>query len=256
MTKIDAFDSLTCEYDTGTVPPPFCHRYKIKITRSKSQVLQIDLKLEYYDRDEINEEEIFDEGFTLEDDFVWKGILPEIWEKEITEKLNSTSWRKKLTASQDGSEFIIKLVNKDKTEILQPADTRAWENFCQEIIQAVFELGKKEAPLFISYVYKLSKHHKEQVDFEYSFSTRKIRITNPGNKQKSLEWVEGRLLLKHIFSLDYVPEDGLEDIPIKQGNYISPGDGLWYELSQKNNAGNSTNEKIKKLVNTLNTYFT
>jgi len=255
MTKIDTFESITCEYNTGSIPPPFCHRYKIEITRSKSRTLQIGLNLEYYDRDEINEEEIFDEGFSLNDDFSWKGALPEIWEKEITEKLKSTNWRKKLSTNQDGSEFSIKIVSKDKTEILQPADTRIWENFCQEIIQAVFELGEKEAPLFISYVHKLSGHHMDQVDFEYSFANRKIHIISPKNRQKSMEWVEGQQLLKYIYNLDYLPENGYEVIPKKQGNYISPGDGLWYELSQKNNVGNSTNEKIKKLVDKLNTYL-
>ena len=57
--------------------------------------------------------------------------------------------------------------------------------------------------------------------------------------------------MKYIFAFDYMPENGFEKIPGKPGNYISPGDGLWYELlSQKNDDIERTN----KLVETLKSY--
>jgi len=256
MLSFEAFDQLVCQFDTRTLPPPFCFRYKIIIAKTAHGPLKIKLNLEYYDREELNEEEIFDEGYTLEDNFSWQGELPDVWEEEIKRKLQSTNWKKKYSTVKNGSEFKLSIGEKDQVEDLYPAEPKIWENFCQEIIQAVFELGKKEAPLFISYVNKISNSHENEVNFKFFFSDRTIQISGQKHSGKSLPWEEGQKLLKYIYKIDYLPENGYEKIPKKPGNYISPGDSLWYKLDLKNNKGNTPNQTISKLVETLNTYVT
>lgn len=241
---------ISLEYNTGQIPPPFCHRYKINISKSEKGTYKIELNLEYYDRDEITEDEIFDEGFTLGDDFKWAGELPTTWGKEIEKKLSTTNWKKKNSQGNNTSEFIIKITQKNQSEILHPASTRIWEIFSQEIIQAVFELSKKEAPLLISFISESSQGLK--TDFIFSFTNRSVLKETPQKDKISINWIEGQKLLKYIFAFDYYPENGFEKIPKIKSNYISPGDGLWYELAPKADTNEDTIVQIERLIETLN----
>ena len=254
MIQIESFDKITFKYNSGTIPPPFCHKYYIEIKAKSLEVFRVKLQLEYYDRDTISEDEIFEEGFSLEDDFTWSGPLPKVWGEEIIKKLKSSNWKKKPLPSSSSSEFTIKVDHHNESEILQPADTRTWEIFVQEIIQAIFELSEKEAPLFLSYVSKSSEEQINQADFNFSFAQRKISITSQNNSLKNMTWTEGQKLLKFIFSIDYLPENGSEQVPNLPGNYISPGDGWWYELAPYKNSGKDAIDKIDKLNQSLLNY--
>ena len=254
MRKIDTFDQIIFEYNTGPIPPPFCHNYKIIIYKSNSDQFKVELKLEYYDRDEIAKEEIFNEGFSLDDDYVWNGNLPTIWGTEITKKLTSSNWKKKPSPSAGGGNFVIKLKNLGQSELLHPAEIRSWEVFAQEIIQAVFELSEKEAPLQINFLCKQTNAEHQLVDFIFSFATQSIQIDPLKKEQNSISWADGQKLLKYIFSFDYYPEKGFDKIPKNHGNYISPGDGFWYELTANENANKGALERVDKLVETLKSY--
>ncbi|MCK5704953.1 MAG: hypothetical protein KAI29_27565 [Cyclobacteriaceae bacterium] len=252
MEHTESFSKITFEYNTGPIPPPFCHKYKIVILKSKHEKYQVDLNLEYYDRDEITEDEIFDEGFSLDDDYKWKGNLPQVWGHEIERNLKSANWKKRPGPGNDGSELIIRISQDNQSEVLQPSSTREWEIFIQEIIQAIFELSKKEAPLHISFLSGESKNHGEKVEFVFSFANRNVLLISSKNGQNPMDWKEGEKLLKYIFAFNYMPESGFEKIPEKPGDYISPGDGLWYELSSQKN---DDIERAKKLVETLKSYM-
>jgi len=53
----------------------------------------------------LTDEEIFNEGFSTEDNVNWHGELPKVWVDEIRKKLKSTNWKKKSAANDNGSEF-------------------------------------------------------------------------------------------------------------------------------------------------------
>ena len=254
MKQIEAFDQIIFEYDTGPLPPPFCHKYKITISKNDDGTFQVDLTLKYYDREELSDEEILEEGFTMEDDYTWKGNLPIVWGQEIEKKLSSTMWKKKPSPNDDGTKFIIKKINNERSEILHPALRRIWETFAQEIIQAVFELSKKEAPLFMSFVFKNSNLQEIKVDFEFSFAARTVNIDSTLKEQNSVNWEEGQKLLKYIFNFDYLPENSLEKIPEKTGNFLNPGDGYWYELASHEHANENSSVQISKLAETLKSF--
>ena len=254
MEHSEAFSRITFEYNTGPIPPPFCHRYKIEISKNNAEEYKLDLEIEYYDRDEITEEEIFEEGFSLDDDYSWTGNLPRIWGQEVEKKLKLTNWRKKISRSEDDSEFIIKITDNYQSEVLQPAIIRPWEIFVQEIIQAVFEMNKREAPLQISFLPGNSNNLNQKIDFTFSFASRNFLVNSSGIDNKSMDWTEGQKLLKFIFRIDYLPENGFEKIPETPGNYISPGDGLWYELAPFEHANKEAIAKLKQLIETLESY--
>ncbi len=246
------FDKITLMYNTGPIPPPFCHRYKISIEKKSADDYHVDLDLEYFDRDEITEDEIFDEGFSMEDDCTWSGNLPRVWGHRLEEKFKSTNWKKKPTFSDSGTEFLIKLSQHDKSEIIQPATSRPWEMLAQEIIQAVFELSKKEAPLHIIFVSGSSKDQRKKAEFTFSFAHQKVTLI--AQSKKNIDWEEGQKLLKYIFGFDYIPEDSFDEVPDADGNYISPGDGFWYELAPSENAKKDAVRRVEKLVETLKDY--
>lgn len=254
MTPINSFNAITIQYDSEQYPPPFCHRYRLEIKMESASKYTVDLNLEYYDRDEISEEEIIGEGFSMEDDFKWQGPIPEIWINELIKKINSANWKKYTSKKSTGPEFRIKISQGEKTETLSPAETRQWEIFIQEIIQAIFELANKEAPLLIRFVSKPAKDLFDQVDFMYSFAQRNLSIDTENKSHMKITWAEGQKLLKYIFGIDYLPENALEKVPKSKGNYISPGDGLWYELSPEKQTSDGEAEKLERLIETFNQF--
>ncbi len=248
MSAISSFNKLEIHFDTKILPPPFSHRYKLAIEKSGDNNLGVDLNLEYYGREELSDEDILVEGFSESDNYQWKGKLPPIWTTVIDNKLQSSNWKKK--ADGQDSELFLRIGHSQGAEMMWPADKKQWETFAQELIQAIFELGKKEAPLKIEFLN--IENVQRFYNIEYKFAERAVLLEAAEKHQKPMDWHEGQRLLKYIFSFDYLPEDAI-DKPKKQGNYISPGDGLWYDLSHSVQKGDS--EKLERLVETLKGYL-
>ena len=248
--QIDSFNKVTFLFNTGPIPPPFCYKYNISITSNEAKISTIAIDLEYYDRDEITDDEIYDEGFSLDDNFQWNGNLPQIWVKEIINKLNTSNWKKQKTVKSGGAGLTVKVEYQKHAENLEPADPRSWEVFIQEIIQACFELSEKEAPLYINFMEKESKKNSKQLNLTYSFAQRTIRCETDLKDEQTLSWSDGQKLLKYIYGIDYLPEKSFNEIPNKKGAFISPGDGLWYQLDASNNSAdeNSKGSKLEKLL--------
>lgn len=236
-------NKIHIEYDSGPIPPPFCHRFHIEI----EDKMLVKLDLQYYDRDEISIEEIYDEGFTENDDFKWEGKLPDLWWDETLAKVNNSNWKKGTGLQADGSVFYIKRTDNASYTLLQPADCKNWLTFAQEIIQAVFEKSQKEAPLYINFI----DQHGHQTDLSFSFAHRHIEIKGINNRSISMNWRDGQKLLKYIFTEDYYPEEGSDKRPKGKGNYISPGDGLWYLLTPEKYESEKEKARLRKLIKTL-----
>lgn len=238
--------NIIIEFDSGPIPPPFCHRFKVEIDNQANASLD----LQYYDRDEISQEEIYDEGFTDHDDFAWQGNLPELWWQVVQQKVAKSNWKKNIEPYEDGSSLQVKYKDNATFALLQPTDKNQWLAFTQELIQAIFEKAKKEAPLYIGFVAETGEH----ADITFSFEHRSVTINLGKNKSKSMDWQEGQKLLKHIFLEDYYPEEGLEKLPKKKGNFISPGDGLWYPLSPEKYESKKEQDRLSKLIQTLQSF--
>ena len=246
MIKINPMDKIVFQYDTGPVPPPFCFRFSIELIKQESGIFHGVLALEYYDREELSQDEILDEGFTLDDDYSWTGEVPGVWSEEIERRLTRAQWKKKVAPEDDGSELAVKVVSKGVSELKHPADTDSWLIFLQEIIQVIFELSNKEAPLVIRFV-SLQGSRQERIDFNYIFARRVVEI---GENNTVLSWEEGQKLLKYIFGFDFLPENAMDKVPKRDGNYLSPGDGLWYNLME-NASEKKAAERVKKLEDLL-----
>ena len=252
--RLESFNKVTFQYDTGPIPPPFCYRYNFMISTIEDEKHEVDIEIDYYDRDEISEDEIYNEGFSMDDNFHWSGDLPQIWVQEIINKLNTSNWKKQMTLRPGETGMMVKIDTDQSAEDLEPADLRIWEVFVQEIIQACFELSEREAPLHIEFIRNDSAKHRKQLKITYSFALRTVGLVTNSETEKTLSWENGRKLLKYIYGIDYLPENGISKAPTAKGSYISPGDGLWYLLETSLN-GTDELPKIEKLKRLLEEYL-
>jgi hypothetical protein len=252
MIKYPSFDKMIIQYDTGPLPPPFCHRYTIEVSKSSGKY-SASLNLEYYDRDEVSQEEIVDEGFSMDDDYQWNGELPEIWIKTLQHKIDTSNWMKKPKTEAQMSHMEIRISTKGRSELIYPTEQRVWEVFAQEFIQAIFEISDKEAPLKIEFAHVGKNKSKDLLSLVFRFSVRSVEIHSPKNKSFQISWSEGQKMMKYIYFFDYMPEDGLVKLTGKPGYYLQPGNNLWYDL--KGDTLSEDDGRKQKLIDTLKTYF-
>jgi len=220
---------LEIDFDSGSIPPPFSHVYKLKIAFEKGFV-NTQLDLQYTEREELSEDEILDEGFSLDDDYSYKGELPTVWEEPFKDLYASTRWSNKKQLGGDGG---IKVLAKDRHgKIVRgiPNNPDDWQYLAQEFIQAIYEISEKEKPLHLQY-YANSTEGEFFYDLTVKFATRKVEVVINGDKHLA-DWEQTKNLLGYIYLPDYDYDQAKENKPSKRGHYINLGDGFWHEFGK------------------------
>lgn len=249
MPQKEVRTGLELEFDSGIIPPPYSHVYRISLDWSKGP-LNCKLDLHYTDREELSQEEILNEGFTSNDDFTYDGPLNDTWIKAISNKLSETKWSGK---SLDEGGIVLKLTESGvQGKVKVPADQEDWTVFGQDIIQAIYETTKKEAPLTIHYRQVTSEKIKD-CSITIRFSDREVIFEENGEERK-INWEYTVQLMKLIFNPDYNYEIAKETPGNKRGSYIECGDGLWHELGKgvvNVDPSNDVVGKIKEIFSDL-----
>lgn len=218
---------LVLEYDSGIIPPPYSHVFRLSLDWSKGD-LYVELDLHYTDREDLTQDEILDEGFTQNDDYSYKGLLNSTWIKTIKAEFEKSKWSGK--SLEDGGISINPIENGKETKAKIPSNQEEWQLMAQDLIQAIYETTQKEAPLTVQY---------RQVDNETSrnssitihFSTREVLFDLDG-KSRNINWEYAIQLMKLIFTPDYNYEIAKTEPGKKRGAYIECGDGYWHELGK------------------------
>jgi hypothetical protein len=215
------------------IPPPFSYQAQLRLDIEQGQ-LQAHLQLIYTDRDEVDLEDILDEGFTENDDFDWKGTLQAAWIPSIEKIVKET--RLNQEEVDETTDFVEVTID---SETGTPENLESWRYFYQELTQVVFETAQKEAPLRIQYR-KMSEQDTKGWQLEMSFETRKATILPPAGQPQELGWEEGGGLIALLFMGEFDPDEADTREPKKKGMYVETGDGLWYKLghSLRNPHGN------------------
>jgi len=249
MSNKEVLTGIELEFDSGIIPPPYCHVYRISLDWSKGD-LACKLDLHYTDREELSEEEIYDEGFTKNDDYFYDGPLNNTWIKAIANKVSATKWSGK---SLEEGGIILKLSESGILgKVKVPADQDDWMVFGQDIIQAIYETSKKEAPLTIHYR-QVNTDDIIDCSITIRFSDREVIFTE-GDETRSLNWEYTVQLMKLIFTPDYNYEIAKKEPGKKRGSYIECGDGIWHELGKgvvNIDQSNDVVNKIKKIFSDL-----
>jgi len=170
-------------YLTQEIPPPFSYGVVMEFEISNN-TLFCSFNMEYTDRENLSEEDILIEGFTLEDDFEWEGQVDLNWKKEI-ENLKSCDLMENPTP---GSYIHIELPDKNGF----PTNNQEINQLIQELIQMVFETSGIEESL------KLELILEEACEIEVLFSNKTFLI----NKIE-IDWLKGRELLQLVFLKEY-----------------------------------------------------
>jgi len=228
--KTDDIIRLEIEYDSGTIPPPFSHVFKLKLGFEKD-FINTSFKLHYTDRDEVTEDEILNEGFTLNDDYDFVGEIPKVWEQPLKKLYAQSKWSNKTALEDEGG---IRLLAKDihgKISRAVPTNPQEWLYLSQEFIQAIYEINKREAPLTVRF--RQVNKQGEITDYELTvrFSIREIELLI-NNTPRKIGWEETKPLLSYIYLPDYNYEVAKETPPTKRGTYIDCGDGFWHEFGK------------------------
>ncbi|HEX8545786.1 MAG TPA: hypothetical protein VF691_02430 [Cytophagaceae bacterium] len=228
MQNTLSLQEFTFEYDATELPPPYAHFLKISGSIIDNAVA-VNTEFHYTDREELSEEDILAEGFTADDDFTWSGELPLIW-RDVLEALPSSPKEGKWDSI---ATIEVELVDKFQGNQVIRNDNRYYY-FSQELLQASLEKSGREKPLQINYctVQKNNTLEISRFSLHFSFTERAAKLADlASDKSITLGWEAGQALLKKIFMLDFIPEQADEQLPSVPGDYIDPGDGLWYKLS-------------------------
>lgn len=227
------------KFDAGNaVPPPFHYAYSLEVKLAELNN-PFTYNIQYLHREELTEEEILEEGYTLNDDWQWQGNLPQNWQTAIFEQIQKQSWpRKPEKAHEEEAHLDITLLGHDGQTLFEgrPADPAVWEFFIQELIQAIYELAEKEAPFQLHYIEISSTHPSLQIHLEASFAQRTIKAKKQeeGEPEEQIQpdWKELKNIMKITFLPDYDYEKAREQEPKKRGKYLNTGEGLWFKFEE------------------------
>lgn len=223
----NTFTGLVLEYDSGIVPPPYSHVFRLALDWSRGD-LNVVLDLHYTDREDLTEEEILDEGFTANDDYSYKGELNTVWIKPLELLFNKSKWTNK--DIDEGGITVSPLENGNAEGVKIPSNQEEWQLMAQDLIQAIYETVKKEAPLQVRY--RLVEGDViSDCSVTVHFSNREVIFDKTGTT-RTINWEYAIQLMKIVFTPDYHYELAKEEAGKKRGAYIECGDGFWHELGK------------------------
>lgn len=223
----DHTTGIVIEFDSGITPPPYSHVYRLSLDWSGSE-LNTELELHYTDREDLTEDEILDEGFTTKDDYSFKGTLDFAWKKVISIEFEKTKWSGRHL--EEGGLTISALEDGKTGSAKVPADQEGWQMLAQDVIQAIYETSKKEAPLTVNYR-QVTDEATSDCSLTMNFSTREAVFVLK-NESRNINWEYAVQLLKLVFSPDYNYDLAQETAGTKRGSFIECGDGFWHELGK------------------------
>jgi len=208
-----------------STPAPFSHTYRLSI--DFNQTLDLEYKLVYTGRENMLEEELTEEGFSINDDLDIKGSISLTWQSDIFRLLKESQKAKK--SAEDFMEITV--FDENGSESFFPKDSSYFYYLFQEMIQGVFETTKKELPLELQFVSN-QKEQQKHYHFKAHFADRKVSLKvqrNAKTETKNLDWQNLRDILENMFDNVEFDEDlAIEGIPKKTGFFVEL-QGFWFE---------------------------
>jgi len=237
----------------SVVPAPYSHFYTLKLDITAKDQLTVDFDIKYLDRDELDEDDLLDEGFSPDDDYAWKGNVPAIWIDQFQDIMASSKIIRKREESEFEDFIEIELDENGKMVTIYPVDKERWSYFLQEFMQAVFEAGGREKPFELTYL-EIDGDKQKQLDLRASFAEKSFTVVKDKAPARNLEWSQLQKIMDTVYKAEFVPDNASDKKPSKNGKYITAGDGLWYQMGvaiQETTNKSRDLVKIEALFNTL-----
>lgn len=239
---------VTCS--TQNQPAPYAYSQRFVLVEDGNS-LSVELKMKYLDRDTLTPEEIYEEGFTEEDDYEWNVQLAESWVEELHSVIERTSYRKK-PGKEEPLAIEIDDPSKKDQSTRYPSEYGMWEYFTQELAQAVFEVSGRELRLQIQ-IKEITKAESSDYTIHGSFAERLAKVRRNG-EEIEIPWQKLKSMIKTVFMPDYLPELALEKEPRKRGLFLSMEEGVWYKVGHailEPSKKSKTIERLEELVSEL-----
>ncbi len=212
-----------------SVPAPFSHYDTFKLFIDSEKKINVDFSINYIDRDELDEEEILEEGFSMDDNYSWKGAVPALWIGEFQQIL-STSHIIRKREEKEFEDFVeVELEEDGKRVTIYPVDKERWAYYVQEFMQAIFEISGRENPFELTYL-DLDGPTEISLNLKASFADKTFTLSKNQGSAQNLEWKQLQHVMDTVYKAGFMEELALEKRPSKKGKFLSAGDGLWYEL--------------------------
>ncbi|KAA0993100.1 hypothetical protein [Dyadobacter aurulentus] len=211
------------------VPAPFAHYYAVKLNLVSDNELEVDFEIRYKDRDELSEDEIYDEGFTTDDDYKWQGPMPENWITEFEQIFTSSKMIRKREENEYEDFIEIELEENQKRVTIYPVDKERWSYFLQEMMQAIFETSGREKPFELSFL-EIESEKSTRLDLKASFANKSFTISKNNGTPHDLEWTQLQQIMDTVYRAEFVADNAVDVKPSQKGKYLTAGDGLWYQM--------------------------
>lgn len=212
---------LSISFLTQQVPPPFAHGYTMTIHK-QGKSWEINFQLEFLQRESLEEEEILEEGFTGDDDFEWAGKLPEEWVQTLVRLLKKTTFEAE-QSDEAPNHLFLEYINNGKSGF--PTNFLEWEYLLEELIQAIYELAKRELPFMLHLI-----NSKQGLDLklEAKFSTRSFVLKDG---KRPFRWEQLKVVLGQIenLAINEVPKAK----PGKKGYWLSFDGEQYFEIKSE-----------------------
>jgi hypothetical protein len=218
--------SLILRFQTSAlIPAPYA--YAIEGYFSFDQKgLEYKFDLEYLDRDQLTEDEILEEGFSMEDNLTLSGKLPIVWKEQLENLVLKTEKTYPQELEDDQEFWDIEI----GSENYYPKNSKHWKEFIEELQQAVIEQNKLENPLQITVIRSDNETQKEY-KIKGNFEQKSLTIESC-EKQSQLPWHKLKPLLKDFYSAEFDYEKATAKLPKKTGLFLNFGDDYWFELGK------------------------
>ncbi len=218
------------------VPAPFSYEILFEFSSENN----INFQMNYTGREDLTEDEILNEGFSENDDFVWKGKLNAIWLAEADTLLSKSDKRNTLA----DQEIILRAKNID----FAPRNYKEWSLLIQDLIQAVFETSGKEKPWQMDL--QIIKNGKKDVQkMEVSFAKMEVDFAYGSVK---MDWNKAKKMMELIYLGDFDEAKSSTKSPQKEGVYLCFDQLTWYKLSEGVLNPNGNKKYLPKLEFELN----
>jgi len=224
--------TISISYQTLQAPPPYAMAFTLNVDLSDKVLVEINI--EYLDREEIDEMEIEAEGFTLDDNFNWKGTIGDSWSKSIKNYFDGVKVNRH---SKDIQHWLYgKVINNNATKEGHLNDPENQLPFLQQIIQACFEKSQRELPLQLK-LKLIESGSKEQLSINASFEQRTFKINDSLSPWENLETFMS-LLYNH-------------ETDNSKPQKIPESEGVWVDFNNEN-LFYKLNNPSKEFIQTLN----
>ncbi len=211
---------MKIHYETpASVPAPWKMIADIRIEGDTAT-----LKLEYPDREDLEAEDMLEEGLPVEPVYDLTAPVNEKWKHHLHQLMQEAKKHDRPTAG-------LIMFNDQKCI---PSETES-EHLINEMIQLFFEAESLEAPLKIALSLDGNIHH-----LEVSFLRRNARLSNR-DKEMRIEWSEWPSFSEPLFQYLYDYEKAAKKPPSK-GRHVTLGDDLWLNL----NTADDRQAEVKK----------